>query len=258
MPFNVKLEVFEGPFDLLLHLISRKEIDIYEISLSDITAEYLDYLQAMHDLDLDVATEFLLIAAILIKLKSDGLLPAAEPEPERMTPFETREELVWRLIEYRKFKNAAEDLLSRIDAEDAFFYREVEFEDSFIDLMPHLLAGLTAQDLADAFSALQQEEGQVDVSFIAPIKINIQDFIDRIRAALQTRPRITFRELTGDIARRIELIATFMAMLEMYKRDEIDIDQSERFGDIELVRTDTAAAVAGEATRNANWEVEDG
>ncbi len=258
MPFNVKLEVFEGPFDLLLHLISRKEIDIYEVSLADITAEYLDYLQAMRNLDLDVATEFLLIAAILIKLKSDGLLPSAEPETERMTPFETREELVWRLIEYRKFKNAAEDLLGRIDAEDAFFYREVEFEDAFVDLMPHLLAGLTAQDLADALAALKREEGQVDVSFIAPIKIRIQDFIDRIRATLETRPRISFRELTADMGQRIELIATFMAMLEMYKRDEIDIEQSVRFGDIELVRTDNAAAGSQDAARSANWEVEDG
>jgi len=242
MPFKVKLEVFEGPFDLLLHLISRKEIDIYEISLSEITSEYLDFLQAMHDLDLDVATEFLLIAAILIKLKSDGLLPAAEPEPERLTPFEAREELIWRLIEYRKFKNAAEELLRRVDGEEAFFYREVEFEDSFTYLMPHLLAGLGIEDLAAALLALRQEEGEVDISFIAPIKINIQDYMERIRETLLSRPRVTFRELTEGMRDRIELIVTFMAMLEMYKRDEVDIEQSERFGDIEIVRTDTAAA----------------
>ncbi len=242
MPFKIKLEAFEGPFDLLLHLISRKEIDIYEISLSDITADYLDYLQAMRDLDLDVATEFLLIAAILIKLKSDGLLPVTEPEPERLTPFEAREELVWRLIEYRKFKNAAEELLGRMDREDAFFYREVEFEDSFIDLLPHLLTGLSAADLAEALAALRAEEGQVDISFIAPVKINIQDFIDLIRDALLSSPRITFRELTENLATRIELIAIFMAMLEMYKRDEIDIEQSERFGDIRILRADVATA----------------
>lgn len=242
MPFRVKLEVFEGPFDLLLHLISRKEIDIYEISLSEITSEYLDFLRAMHDLDLDVATEFLLIAAILIKLKSDGLLPAAEPEPERLTPFEAREELIWRLIEYRKFKNAAEELLRRVDREEAFFYREVEFEDSFTHLVPRLLAGLGVEDLATALLALRQEEGEVDISFIAPIKINIQDYMERIRETLLSRARVTFRELTEGMRDRIELIVTFMAMLEMYKRDEVDIEQSERFGDIEIVRTDTAAA----------------
>ncbi len=241
MAFQVKLEVFEGPFDLLLHLVSRKEIDIYEISLSEITSEYLDYLQAMRDLDLDVATEFLLIAAILIKLKSDGLLPAAEPEPERLTPFEAREELVWRLIEYRKFKNAAEELLSRLDREDAFYYREVEFEDSFIDLVPRLLAELSVHDLAAALHALQQKEGEVDISFIAPIKVNIQDYMQRIREAMLAKPRVTFRELTEGMRNRFELIVTFMAMLEMYKRDEIDIEQCERFGDIEIVRMDTAA-----------------
>jgi segregation and condensation protein A len=196
----------------------------------------------MHDLDLDVATEFLLIAAILIKLKSDGLLPAAEPEPERLTPFEAREEQIWRLIEYRKFKNAAEELLRRVDGEEAFFYREVEFEDSFTYLMPHLLAGLGIEDLAAALLALRQEEGEVDISFIAPIKINIQDYMERIRETLLSRPRVTFRELTEGMRDRIELIVTFMAMLEMYKRDEVDIEQSERFGDIEIVRTDTAAA----------------
>ena len=242
MPFKVKLEVFEGPFDLLLHLISRKEIDIYEVSLSEITSEYLDYLQTLHDLDLDVATEFLLIAAILIKLKSDGLLPAAEPEPERLTPFEAREELIWRLIEYRKFKNAAEELLRRVDREEAFYYREVEFEDSFTDLMPRLLAGLGVEDLAAALLALREEEGQVDISFIAPIQINIQDYIQRIRETLLSRPRVTFRELTEGMRNRIELIVTFMAMLEMYKRDEVDIEQSQRFGDIEIVRMETAAA----------------
>lgn len=241
MAFQVKLEVFEGPFDLLLHLVSRKEIDIYEISLSEITSEYLDYLQAMRDLDLDVATEFLLIAAILIKLKSDGLLPAAEPELERLTPFEAREELVWRLIEYRKFKNAAEELLSRLDREDAFYYREVEFEDSFIDLVPRLLAELSVHDLAAALHALQQKEGEVDISFIAPIKVNIQDYMQRIREAMLAKPRVTFRELTEGMRNRFELIVTFMAMLEMYKRDEIDIEQCERFGDIEIVRMDTAA-----------------
>ncbi len=242
MPFEIKLEVFEGPFDLLLHLISRKEIDIYDISLSEITAEYLDHLQSMRDLDLEVATEFLLIAAILIKLKSDGLLPAAEPEPEPLTPFEAREELIWRLIEYRKFKNAAEDLLGRMDREDTFFYREVEFEDSFIDLVPYLLEGLGPADLADALTLLQRDE-EVDISFIAPIKINIQDFMERIRAALQERVRVTFRELTEGVLARMELIATFMAMLELYKRDEIDITQAERFGDIEIVRRETAGVL---------------
>ncbi|MHB8781461.1 MAG: segregation and condensation protein A, partial [Candidatus Geothermincolia bacterium] len=101
MAFRISLETFEGPFDLLLHLIGRKEIDIYDIALADITREYIEYIEALESLDLEVASEFLLIAAILLKLKSDGLLPSPEPDGDTLTPFEAREELIWRLVEYR-------------------------------------------------------------------------------------------------------------------------------------------------------------
>ncbi len=141
MPYLVKLEVFEGPFDLLLHLIGRKEIDIYEVSIADITDEYLAYIETMRELDLEVATEFLLIAATLLKLKSDSLLPAPEKEAEELAPQELREELLWRLVEYQKFRDAAAELANRLDREERYYYRQVDLEEPFRGLMPDACEG---------------------------------------------------------------------------------------------------------------------
>lgn len=234
MPYQVKLEVFEGPFELLLHLISRKEIDIYEVSIAEITDEYLAYIDSMRELDLEVATEFLLIAATLLKLKSDYLLPEPEKEGEEITPAEMREELLWRLVEYQKFRNAAQELSDRLEREERYYYRELDLEEPFQDLMPDVLSGLTLERLAASAMEIIEMESVVDISYIAPIKVNIADFMDRIRAALRERGRTSYRELTGHSEMRMEFIVTFLALLELYKREEIDISQATRFGDIQV------------------------
>lgn len=234
MPYLVKLKVFEGPFDLLLHLIGRKEIDIYEISISEITDDYLSYIQSMRELDLEVATEFLLIAATLLKLKSDYLLPAPEKEGEEFAPSEVREELLWRLVQYQKFRNAAAELASRLEREERYYYREVDLEEPFQNLVPDILCHLTLDRLVKAARDLIEIEGEVDVSYIAPIRVNVSDFMDKVREVLAEKGRTTFRELTAGCALRIEIIATFLALLELYKREELDIRQAVRFGDIEV------------------------
>ncbi len=234
MPYQVKLRVFEGPFDLLLHLIGRKEIDIYEISIAEITDEYLAYIESMRELDLEVATEFLLIAATLLKLKSDSLLPAPEKEVEDLAPQELREELLWRLVEYQKFRNAAEELAGRLEREERYYYRQVDLEEPFRDLVPDVLRGLTLEMLAAAAREFAQGEDEVDVGYIAPIRVKVEDFMQRVRRALERGGRTTFRELTRDCALRIEVIAFFVALLELFKREEIDLRQATRFGDIEI------------------------
>ncbi len=234
MPYQVKLEIFEGPFDLLLHLISRKEIDIYEVSIAEITDEYLRYLETMREFDLEVATEFLLIAATLLKLKSDSLLPAPEREPEEITASEMREELLWRLVEYQKFRDAAADLMRRLEQEERCYYREMDLEEPFRDIVPDILGGLTLEKLAAAAREFLEQESDVDLSYIAPIKVNIGDFMDRIRAALAEKGATSYRELTSRCSLRVELIAVFLALLELYKREEIDIRQATRFGDIKV------------------------
>jgi segregation and condensation protein A len=225
VPYQVKLEVFEGPFDLLLHLIGRREIDIYDISIAEITDEYLSYMESLRQLDLEIATEFLLIAATLLKLKSDLLLPEPEVEGEELGPSDLREELLWRLVEYQKYRNAAAELGKRLDREERYYYRLVELEEPFQHVMPDVLRGLTLERLAEAARVLIELEAQVDVSYIAPIKVNIGDFMD----------------LTAECALRVELIVMFLALLELYKREEIDIRQAARFGDIEVYATGEVA-----------------
>ncbi|NPV59850.1 MAG: segregation/condensation protein A [Actinobacteria bacterium] len=234
MPYQVKLPVFEGPFDLLLHLIGRKEIDIYEVSIAEITDEYLAYIETMRDLDLEVATEFLLIAATLLKLKSDSLLPAPEKEVEELGPQELREELLWRLVEYQKFRNAATELAARMEREERYYYRQVDLEEPFRDLVPDALRGLTLEMLVEKARELVETEDEVEVGYIAPIRVNVEDFIDRVRKALGGEGRTSFRELTRECALRIEVIAFFIALLELFKREEIDLRQATRFGDIEV------------------------
>lgn len=234
MPYQVKLEVFEGPFDLLLHLIGRKEIDIYEVSIAEITDEYLRYLETLREFDLEVATEFLLIAATLLKLKSDSLLPAPEREAEEPTPTELREELLWRLVEYQKFRDAAADLLRRLEREERYYYRETDLEEPFRRIVPDVLSGLTLERLVAVARDFVEVESEVDVSYIAPIRVNISDFMQRVREALAEKGSTTFRELTARCALRAEFIATFLALLELFKREEIDIRQAVRFGDIEV------------------------
>ena len=234
MPYQVKLEVFEGPFDLLLHLIGRREIDIYDISITEITDEYIAYMESMRDLDLEVATEFLLIAATLLKLKSDYLLPEPEKEAEEIAPTELREELLWRLVEYQKFRDAAAELGKRLEREERYYYREVDLEEPFSHIVPDVLSGLTLQRLAQAARELIEAEAELDVSYIAPIKINMDDFMDRVRRTLAETGSTSYRELTADCALKVELIAVFLALLDLDKREEIDIRQAARFGDIRV------------------------
>jgi segregation and condensation protein A len=236
VPYQVKLEVFEGPFDLLLHLIGRKEIDIYDISIAEISDEYLGYIQTLRELDLEVATEFLLIAATLLKLKSDYLLPSPEKEGEEATPAEMREELLWRLLEYQKYRNAASYLMDRLQREERYYYRQLDLEEPFISIVPDVLKGLTLEKLLESARNIIEMEAEVDVSYIAPIKVNIDEYMERIRGVLRDKENTSYRELTEDCALRIELIVTFLALLELYKREEIDIRQAARFGDIQVVQ----------------------
>jgi len=234
VPYQVKLEIFEGPFDLLLHLIGRREIDIYEVSIAEITDEYIAYMETLRELDLEVATEFLLIAATLLKLKSDHLLPEPEIEVEELGPAELREELLWRLVEYQKFRDAAAELGKRLDREERYYYRDVDLEEPFRHIVPDVMRGLTLEKLALAAREIVEMEAELDVSYIAQIKVNIDDFMVRVREVLAANGSTSYRELTAECALRVEFIAVFLALLELYKYEEIDIRQATRFGDIEV------------------------
>lgn len=238
MGYQVKIEVFEGPFDLLLNLISKREIDIYQVVIADITEEYLAYLESMRSLDLEIATEFLLIAATLLKLKSDSLLPKPPAEVYDEFPADSRDELIWRLIEFKKFKNAAEELEKRLEFEERYFYRAVEVEEPFRDLMPDVLAGLELAQLVEAARrlTLAEVEMDVDLSHIAPIRISIKDYIEKMLDALDRIGEATFIELTSDCVSKLEVIVCFLAILELFKWDIVSVRQAKRFGDIKVRR----------------------
>jgi segregation and condensation protein A len=181
-----------------------------------------------------VANEFLLIAATLLKLKSDYLLPEPEKEIEELSASEMREELLWRLLEYQKFRDAGSHLAARLEREERNYYREIDLEEPFRDIIPDVIEGLTLQRLHDAAREIIEAEPEVDVSYIAPVKVNVADFIDRVRWVLKDRGQTSYRELTQELVHKVEFIATFLALLELYKREEIDMRQVSRFGDIKV------------------------
>ena len=152
MGYTVKTEVFEGPFDLLLHLVSRQKLDVNAISISEVADQYLEHIDRMSDLDLDVASEFLLLAATLLEIKAASLLPKVEvyvgDELDDLSPEEARDILVARLLAYKQFKNVAGELAARMEAEGRMHPRQAGLEPQFLGLMPDYLEGITLRGLA--------------------------------------------------------------------------------------------------------------
>ncbi|MGZ4141003.1 MAG: segregation and condensation protein A [Actinomycetota bacterium] len=238
MAYQVKLQVFEGPFDLLLHLIAKRELDIYEVSLASITEEYLDYIKSLQELDLEVATEFLIVAATLIEIKAARLLPGPPVDEESILALSERDLLIARLLEYRAFKDASALLSSMMAENVGFVGRTVGPGREFDHLCPDLLARVKPEDLATiaARALAPRPLVALDLSHITPIRASVAEAIAKVLGVLAERPAVTFRELTEGCATRIDVVVRFLAVLELFKRGEADIDQSENFGEIRVRR----------------------
>jgi segregation and condensation protein A len=238
VPYEVSTPVFEGPFDLLLHLITNEQVDVYEISLSRIVDAYLTELDRMEHLDLDVATEFLLIAATLIELKTRRLLPGHNDGDldEELLLFEERDLLLARLLECKTFKDAASELerLGRIAARS--HPRTAGLEERFLDVAPDILAGVTAESLRDALvrALTPTPPPRVDLDHVAPIRASVADALQELVVELPLAGRTTFRQLAGHHRERLEVIVRFLAVLELYKRGLVDIDQATTFGELQI------------------------
>jgi segregation and condensation protein A len=245
MPYRVRTEIFEGPFDLLLHLISKRELDIYEVSLAAITEEYLGHLKEMVDLDLEVATVFLVVAATLIEMKASRLLPGPPREDDGLDVSD-RDLLIARLLEYRAYKEASARLQQLFADNAGFVARTAGPGEDFARLAPDLLARVSPERFAEiAFGALSPRQApHVDVSHITPIRISVADAIDALREELKRRKRATFRQLTRDVRHRLNLIVRFLAVLELVKRGEADVVQSGAFGQIDVEWLGEKAGVA--------------
>jgi len=248
VPYEVSTPVFEGPFDLLLHLITSEQVDVYEISLSRIVDSYLAELDRMEHLDLEVATEFLLIAATLIELKTKRLLPGRDDTDldEELQLYAERDTLLARLLECKTFKDAAADLGRMARIAGRSHPRVAGLEERFIDVAPDILAGVTATDLAQALvrALTPKPAPRVDLDHVAPIRASVRDALEELVTELPRARRTTFRELTGHHRERLEIIVRFLAVLELYKRGLVDIDQAGNFGELEIAWVGPADADA--------------
>jgi len=245
MAYQVKLHVFEGPFDLLLHLIAKREVDIYEVSLADITEEYLAYIRSMQDLDLEVATEFLVVAATLIEIKAARLLPGRQVDDEDGLAISERDLLIVRLLEYKAFKEAAEELRRLTQINQGFVPRTAGPGPEFEHLAPDLLARVSAERLARiAVAALTPKPLPVlDLSHITPIRVSVAEAIAEIRARLAERAVLGFRDITRACTTRLDVIVRFLGVLELIKRGEADVAQADTFGEIVVSRIEGAATI---------------
>lgn len=236
MKYQIRLEVFEGPFDLLFHLIEKNEVDIYNIPIAEITRQYLEYLAEMQSLDLDIASEFLVMAATLLAIKAKMLLPKPLKIREEEEPAEDpRDELVERLLEYKKYKLAAEFLHLQEEIQSKVFLRpneETFFLSLFADKNP--LEGVNLEDLKAALAQILAKRTDV-----APIKeipreeITIKKKMEEIMAILQNHPQgITFFDLFSFPVSKIEIVVQFLALLELMRMQLIKVSQPFMNGDM--------------------------
>src|SRR5213075_386991 len=227
--YKVKLEVFEGPLDLLLYLIKRDEIDIYEISIGRITRQYLEYLQAFKELKIDVAGEFVVMAANLIYLKSRSLLPLDQQPPEEDAGEEDpRWELIRQLIEYKKFKEAAADLHLRELEQERIFPREAA--SSLAAQEPLRLGEVGIFQLINAFqTVIKRIEARQDVQEIFAERFSVSEKIDIILQRVANNARLRFSDLFGAAVSRLEVVVTFLALLELIRLKQVRALQKNMF-----------------------------
>jgi len=238
--YEVKLTTFEGPLDLLLHLIKQKEVEIYDISIAEITEQYLEYLDLMKQLDLDIASEFLVMAATLLQIKSQSILPTDE-EPEEDISEDAREELIRQLLEYKEFKEVSVALENKADRHAQVFGRPAELSDE-IDRSKEVLIKATLFDLLSVVKTTLERMPDIEqrTEEIQAETITVEQKIDEILNIIQTQDRIGFNKLFSSFNTKLEVIVTFLAILELVRLKEIILLQAGLFGDIHIARNQTS------------------
>ena len=239
MSFEVATPVYEGPLDLLLQLILKEQVDIYEVSLSRIVDAYLVEIERMQHLDLDLATEFLMIASTLVELKARRLLPGRDDIDldDELALWEERDLLLARLLECKTFKDVASVFGRFADEADRSFPRQSGPDERFYELVPDLLDGVTPKRIHSAYlrATTPKPVPRIDLFHVAPIRASVADAVVELLDELPRVGRISFSRLTSGLVERLEVIVRFLALLELFKQGVVDLDQTERFGDIEVV-----------------------
>lgn len=250
MSYTVKTDVFEGPFDLLLYLVSRQKVDVNSISVADVADQYVAHIDKMADLDLDVASDFLLVAATLLEIKAASLLPREDAyfgdELDDMSPEEARDILVARLLAYKQFKSAAAELAARMESEARMHPRQAGLEPEFLGLMPDYLEGLTLHSLALTCAELlhRREVFLLEAEHVAAMPISLETRAELVRRKLERSGTVRFSELIeGDSSPEV-VVVTLLAVLELYKRGRADVAQDALFGDIVLTHLSAEEAAS--------------
>ena len=240
MSYRIRIDSFEGPFDLLLYLVSRQKVDIGTISITEITDQFLAEVTRMQNLNLDVASDFLLVASTLLEVKAASLIPEARPafdeELEELTPNEARDLLVQRLMEYKKYKNAAAMMHTRFEAESRMHPRPFGPDRGFLTAVPDYLEGITLEALALLCVAAyaKREEFLLEAEHIAAKPIPVEMQVRVIHRRIVREKHLRFSDLVTKETPRAVLVATFLAILELYKRSMVTLVQKRAFGDIEI------------------------
>jgi segregation and condensation protein A len=236
MSYKVKLDVFEGPLDLLLYLIKKNEIDIYDIPIATITEQYLEYLELMRMLDLNIAGEFLVIAATLIHIKSKMLLP---PDEKELFPEEEEDP---RLVEYKKFKEVAGILQDLEGQRKKMFTRDIPF-----DVAPgEVFFEASLFDLITAFTRVLKDVPKDIFQEIIKDEFTVEQKVHDLLHRLVVTPAISLFELFKNSKNKTEIIATFLAVLELIRLKEIIVVQKQNFSDIEIIRNEKHRLSAAE------------
>ncbi|AGB40582.1 hypothetical protein Halha_0609 [Halobacteroides halobius DSM 5150] len=248
MGYEVKIDTFEGPIDLLLHLLNKNEVQIYDIKISEITDQYLDYIATMQKLDLDVASEFLIMAARLIEVKAETLLPSKQgqdQDKDKKDNKDPRQKLVERLLEYKKYKDLATKLQA-FEAEERKSYTrnvapllsQLEFEEE------NPLEDIGVDDFAAAFKKVlirhklkqedKTEDKQEGISHLTPQEVTIKEQQGYIMQQLVATKGLNFTDLFVDLETKLEIVVTFMAVLELIKMKEVKVEQIDNFARIKI------------------------
>jgi len=244
----VSTPVFEGPCDVLLQLISEHKLDIYEIPLAEIVDGFLAELATLETLDLQVTTEFLVIAAILVELKSRKLLPGPDEvdDDEELSGFEERDRLLARLLELQAYAAASDAFAVLIEQAARSLPRSAGLDEGFREMAPDLLAGITPERLAAAFliGSTPRPELILDLSHVTVEAVTVSEAVNELEGRLPGAGTVSFRTLTAHCTTRMQVIVRFLALLELCKRGWIALDQGETFGDLAVTWTAPAHALS--------------
>lgn len=267
MSYRVQTQAYSGPFDLLLQLVSRQRVDIGAISISEVADQYLAEVERMGELDLDVASDFVLVASTLLDIKAASLVPqdapAAADEDEDdefadLSPDEAREVLIARLIAYKQFRNAAAALGARMEAQARMHPRTAGPDPEFLNTMPDYLEGITLRGLAVICADLdsRREGFLLEAEHIAPKRLPVALTVASVDRVTRAKPHLTFSELLDGESTPEQVVVTFLAILQLYKLGSVRLTQDENFADIDIDRIEGAPAYEVDATTLAELEGE--